>query len=105
MLSLKTKNSADKKICVINSAMTSEVLQGMYSIEEFSPAYDLLGTYISLKSPDSIFHSTLGRMCGPVIKERDYEASAWFVLNFACNTKQILQLLWGLVFPSVKWEW
>lgn len=41
--------------------MASEVLQGMYVIEEFSPAYDLLGTCISVKSPDSIFHSTLFR--------------------------------------------
>lgn len=59
ILSLKAKNFVDKKICIIDSAMTSEVFQGMYATEEFSPAYDLLGTYISLKSLDSIFHSTL----------------------------------------------
>lgn len=46
---------------------------------------------ISLKSPDSI--SYLGRMCGLVIKEIDYKTSAWFVLNFACSSKQIPQFL------------
>lgn len=58
---------------------------------------------ISLKSPDSI--SCLGRMCSLVIKETDYKTRTWFLLNFACSSKQILQFLYSLVLPSVKWEW
>lgn len=41
--------------------MTSEEIKDMYTTEEFSPAYDSLGTYISVKSPNSILHSTLFR--------------------------------------------
>lgn len=59
--------------------------------------------HISLKSPDSI--SYFGRMCGLAIKETDYKTRAWFVLNFACSSKQILQFLCSSLFPSVKWEW
>lgn len=48
ILSLKPKNSMDKKICIVNSAVTTEVFQGMYATEEFSPVYNLLGTDISV---------------------------------------------------------